>query len=130
MVVAAATLALRSFLAAWFGCALLFLYPLPLVAAGNHNVLGSFYASAHLAVRRFGTTVLAAVMIEIIGVFALGAASVLSGLPFAGQFLQSLVLQLAIGFFAVFALEQLLAVRAVENRVPILAPVFRPEVTP
>jgi hypothetical protein len=101
---------LRSYFAAWFVCSFFFMYVVPIVVGRNVNWLGNFYDSARLAIRQPGATFVSAAIIEAIGVTALAAAYLVSGVPYVGVFLQSLVVQFAFGFLAVLTLQQLVVI--------------------
>lgn len=96
--------ALRSFFVTWFICAFLFIYAVPMAATGRHG-WSSLFASARLAVHRLRGTVTAAIAAEVIAALAFALSSLLSEAPVVGTFLQSLAIQLTLGFLSLFALN-------------------------
>ena len=103
------TLLLRSLLLAWFLCALLFMYAVPMVVVRHAPWFGGLYGSVRIAARRIAPTCIAALILGGIEVGARSLADLLYRVPYAGQFLGLLVLQLTIGYFAVFTLNLYLA---------------------
>lgn len=115
---------LHSFLGAWFLSAFFFLYAIPLVISRKAHWTTSIFASARLAISRIWATFLAAAIIESIAVVALTVGFEVSSIVYIGDFVQSFVLQLAMGFFAVFATAQYGAIEQGQPR-PNLHPAVR-----
>lgn len=102
---------LRSFYLAWFVCAFFFMYAVPMVVTERKHWLGSIYASARLALSRIGTTLVAALLIEVIAALTLALGDAFAAVPYVGGFSQALLLQFAFSFMAIFAFEQLAGAR-------------------
>lgn len=111
----------HSFFIALFLGTCFFLYAVPMVAAGERHVLGGIETSVRLALHRPGPAVLAAMLVGLTAGVALAVSYALSQVPYIGIFIQSLLIQYACGFCAVFALEQFAALRS-EGEVSSLKP--------
>lgn len=92
-------------------CAFFLMYAVPTVVAERRNWLGSIYYSARLAIRWIGTSLIAAILIEAVAALSLSLGYLLAAVPYVGIVLQSALVQLCIGFFAVFTLEQPIAIQ-------------------